>query len=222
MRKKLIYMSILFLSLVLIVSIQVNSSDIQEKSLIKGNYTTIVINKKLEENQKWEYEIQNNNILEVDSKSYTKQLKTEDENIINDIHTWYLNAKSTGSTIIEFYLVDSAGQKISKESIQYKINVLSETIEVKPKNLVKIELKENRSTGYSWHLEIENNNIAKVHHDNYIEPEINPNKAGASGIHYWYIKGCIPGVTKLTFKYYRDWDKQNIEEIKEYNIKVVN
>jgi predicted secreted protein len=222
MRKRLTYLSILFLSLVLIVSIQVNSSDIQEKSIIKGNYTTIVINKTLQENQKWEYKIQNNNILEVVSESYTKQLKTENENVINDIHTWYLNAKSTGNTTIDFYLVNDSGQKITDQSIQYKINVLPETIEVRAENLVKIELKENRSTGYSWHLEIENNNIAKVHHDNYIEPESNYDKAGESGIHYWYIKGCILGETKLTFKYYRDWDQQNIEEIKEYNIKVVN
>ena len=222
MIKKLTYIIILCMVLPLIVSVPVSSSEVKEKTLISGNYTTIMINKELEENQKWEYEIEDNNVLEIVSESYTKQLKTDDENVISDIHTWYLKAIATGSTQIEFFVVDGTGKKLCDETIKYKVKVLPQTIEVKPGNLVKIELRENRSTGFTWHLETEDNNIVKVHHDNYIEPDTEPEKAGQSGIHYWYIKGINPGETKLNFKYYRDWDEENVAEAREYIIKVGN
>lgn len=222
MSKKLSYIIILFLVLPLVVSLPVSSCKLKEKTLISGNYTTIMINKKLKENQKWEYEIENNNILEIVSASYTKQFKTENDDVINDMHSWYLKALSTGSTQVDFYIVDSTGKKISEESIKYKITVIPETIEVRKDNLVKIKLRENRSTGFTWHLEIEDSNTAEVHHDNYIEPDTEPDKAGQSGIHYWYIKGLNQGKTKLTFKYYRDWDEKNVAEAREYIIEVVN
>jgi len=222
MIKKITYIIILFMVLPLIVSVPVSSSEIKEKTLISGNYTTIMIKKELEENQKWESEIEDNNVLQIVSESYTKQIKTDDENVINDIHTWYIKALSIGSTQIEFFVVDSTGKKICEETMKYNITVIPETIEVRTDNLIKIELKENRSTGFTWHLEIEDNNIVKVHHDNYIEPDTEPEKAGQSGIHYWYIKGINPGETKLNFKYYRDWDEDNIAEAREYIIKVVN
>jgi len=222
MSKKLSYMIILVWVFLLFVSLPVSSSGIKEKTLISGNYSTIMINKELEENQKWEYEIKDNNILKIVSESYTKQLETDDDNVIKDIHTWYLKALATGSTQIEFYVVDSTGKKTCEETMKYNIKVIPETIEVRPGNLVKIELRENRSTGFTWHLEIEDNNIAKVHHDNYIEPDTESEKAGQSGIHYWYIKGVNQGETKLTFKYYRDWEKENVAEAREYIIKVRN
>ncbi len=220
MNKKLIYLMVVILFLPLLFSNSVNSTDIKEKTLINGNFTTITINKKMQNNQKWQYKIADQNIVEIVSESYTKQVKTDDENVINDIHTWYVEAISTGNTVIEFDIVDSSGQVIGDESIKYKITILPKTIAVKSGNLIKIELKENRSTGYTWHLDIENNNIIIVHHDNYIEPQTEPLKAGQSGIHYWYIKGVNKGKTALTFKLYRDWEQEQIAEIKKYIIEV--
>jgi|SRR6056297_32723 len=220
MNKKLIYLMVVILFLPLLFSHSVNSTDIKEKTLINGNFTTITINKKMQNNQKWQYKIADQNIVEIVSESYTKQVKTDDENVINDIHTWYVEAISTGNTVIEFDIVDSSGQVIGDESIKYKITILPKTIAVKSGNLIKIELKENRSTGYTWHLDIENNNIIIVHHDNYIEPQTEPLKAGQSGIHYWYIKGVNKGKTALTFKLYRDWEQEQIAEIKKYIIEV--
>jgi len=149
MIKKITYIIILFMVLPLIVSVPVSSSEIKEKTLISGNYTTIMINKELEENQKWESEIEDNNVLQIVSESYTKQIKTDDENVINDIHTWYIKALSIGSTQIEFFVVDSTGKKVCEETMKYNITVIPETIEVRTDNLIKIELKENRSTGFT-------------------------------------------------------------------------
>ncbi len=220
MNKKTISLTIIFFMLILSFSLQVRGIDIKEKTIISGNYTTITINKEISENQRWEYEIEDNDIIEVVSKNYTKQLKTDDKNVINDIHTWYIKALSTGTTRVEFNIVDSSGNPVGEEKIQYKIEVKPKTLKVKPDNLVKIELKENRSTGYTWHLEIEDNNIVKVHHDEFIEPKSEPQKAGQSGIHFWYIQGVNKGKTKLNFELYRDWNKEQIEENRQYIIEV--
>lgn len=220
MNKKLTYLIILSLVLTLVLLVSPSSLSKKEKTIISGNLSTIMINKTIKQNYKWEYNIEDNNIVEIVSKVHTKQLKTDHENVINDIHLWYLKALSTGCTMLGFNIVDSSGQKVSQESIKYKVRVLPETIEVRRGNLVKIELKENRSTGFTWHLDMEDNNLTKVHHDDYIEPETIPGKVGQSGIHYWYIKGVNKGETILSFKYYRDWDKKQVANTIQYKIKI--
>ena len=158
-------------------------------------------------------------IIEVTTESYTKQVKTDDDNIIKGVSTWYIKGLSTGRTTIKFNLVDNKTDKVM-DTIKFNIEVKPNKIEVMKGNLIKISLKENRSTGYTWHLNKIDDEIVKVHHDRFIQPETEPGFVGKSGIHYWYIQGLNCGETELIFELYQDWNKAEVEKTKKYVIEV--
>ena len=219
MNKKLNVLFLMFLLVTIVFSYTVHTSDIKDKAVTSGNYTIITLNQTTGEEQSWEYEIEDKEIIEVVTESYTKQVKTEDDNIIKGVSTWYIKGLSTGRTIITFNLIDNKSEKVV-DTIKYNIEVKAKNIEVMKGNLIKISLKENSSTGYTWHLNIADDEIVKVHHDRFIQPESEPGFVGKSGIHYWYIKGLNKGKTELIFKLYQDWNKEEVEKIKRYMIEV--
>ncbi len=77
---------------------------------------------------------------------------------------------------------------------------------VKAGDLFSVSLKGNPTTGYTWHYTLENKDIASV-----TSEEIVPDSdlIGAGSTFTWTLKALKPGVTRITFKYYRDWEGES-------------
>lgn len=67
----------------------------------------------------------------------------------------------------------------------------------------KIILKGNPTTGYTWHYTIENKDIVKLDSENDVR---DTDMIGAGNTYTWNFKALKAGQTRLTFKYYRDWE----------------
>lgn len=85
---------------------------------------------------------------------------------------------------------------------------------------VQIELEENITTGCTWHVVIEKEDITKLVSDEYKEMKNEECMVGVPGNHTWSFKGLKEGTTKVTFKLYQDWNPENVYETKEYEITV--
>ncbi|MGC8943770.1 MAG: protease inhibitor I42 family protein [Caldisericia bacterium] len=82
-----------------------------------------------------------------------------------------------------------------------------------------INLDENITTGYSWHLKKDDKTIVKLFKDEYQEPS--SNLIGASGTHKFIFVGEKKGDATITFKYYRSWEGEDSSvEVKEFKVKV--
>ena len=80
---------------------------------------------------------------------------------------------------------------------------------------LSIELDENPSTGYSWHVAISNPEILKVAKDDYTQTG---DLLGSGGIHKWEIKGIKEGSTTVKFELFRSWESSNIIDTKSYQV----
>ena len=98
-----------------------------------------------------------------------------------------------------------------------------ENIEIKvaKDGYIELKLEENITTGCTWHVEIENEDILKVDADEYKSMNENDDKniiCGAPGVHIWKFKALKEGTTKVTFKLYQGWEPDNVYDTKEYNV----
>ncbi len=83
-----------------------------------------------------------------------------------------------------------------------------------------IRLDANRTTGYSWHYDIQNEDIIKVVRDVYQENKNKRGVLGAGGVRIIEIKGLQKGRTAVHFKYYRQWQPQQVKETRTVTVKV--
>ncbi len=93
-------------------------------------------------------------------------------------------------------------------------------IEVRPGDVFVIILDENPSTGFIWHYRIADKDIAVLDADQFIPPPPNKNIVGAGGKHNWKFRAVKKGITKITFDYYREWEKNNIATAYEFTVTV--
>lgn len=86
---------------------------------------------------------------------------------------------------------------------------------------LRIVLRENPSTGYSWNYTISNNEVLQLVEDEFIQGEANGEIVGAGGTHRWSFRGALEGEARLEFRYYRSWEGEgsSVDE-REYLIKV--
>ena len=84
----------------------------------------------------------------------------------------------------------------------------------------EIQLRENRSTGYIWFYQIEDNQIIEIVEDYFEAPESNPLKAGASGTRHIQFEGVSAGETSIRLFLARDENDEDIKEEVVYIIKV--
>ena len=92
------------------------------------------------------------------------------------------------------------------------------------KNMDKIQLKENPTTGYTWKYDIKDKEMIQVVSDHYKQDEL-PEGAmcivGEGGIHTWEIKGLKEGVTTIKFSNQRGWEGESSSvETKEFIVTV--
>ncbi|MFW6025901.1 MAG: protease inhibitor I42 family protein [Candidatus Woesearchaeota archaeon] len=83
-----------------------------------------------------------------------------------------------------------------------------------------IELEANKTTGYEWHYNINNENIIKVKEDTYIEDEHKKGMTGVGGTRVITIEGIKKGETTIEFEYYRPSEPEKVEETRKVKVKV--
>ncbi len=83
-----------------------------------------------------------------------------------------------------------------------------------------IELEANRTTGYSWHYNIKNEEILKVVSDDYKDPQNKKGVLGAPGKRILKIKALQKGSTVVYLEYYREWKPEKVEKSKEIRVQV--
>ncbi|WP_129600698.1 lectin like domain-containing protein [Anaerophilus nitritogenes] len=99
---------------------------------------------------------------------------------------------------------------------------LSSTKEIKVGEEFQIQLEENITTGATWHVDIDNENMIKIITSEYKEKENQEGRKGAGGIHTWVVKGLKEGKTKIHFRLYQDWNKDTIYQTRDYTIHVLS
>jgi predicted secreted protein len=93
---------------------------------------------------------------------------------------------------------------------------LPQLLSLKVGEIYTIDLEENSTTGYKWHCNIANPSIVSIESEKFIPPS--GNQIGVPGKHVWIIKGLKPGITEITFKYYRDQEPENMGEVIVYTV----
>lgn len=111
-------------------------------------------------------------------------------------------------------LINSVGEK-AKQQLNQKFDR-----QITVGGTTTVELEANRTTGYEWHYDIDNENIIKVTTDNYEVDEHPEGMTGVGGTRRITIKGIKKGITTIRFEYYRSWTPEEVEETKEFKIKV--
>lgn len=70
-----------------------------------------------------------------------------------------------------------------------------------------VQLKENISTGYSWHYTISNPEVVKcVEIIRINKNQTSIHRVGASSECVWKFQGMAVGKSEIEFKYYRSWE----------------
>ena len=82
-----------------------------------------------------------------------------------------------------------------------------------------VELKENPSTGFSWHCTIENDRIIYLDSDQFIPAE-DEGIVGAPGKHEFIFKALEKGSVQIKFEYYQTWESENVAETYVFNFVV--
>jgi len=84
----------------------------------------------------------------------------------------------------------------------------------------RVILKGNPTTGYAWHYTIENSDLVKLDSAYTVRDS---NMIGAGNTFVWNFKALQAGRTRITFKYYREWEGEasaTADNTVEYPIRV--
>ncbi len=107
--------------------------------------------------------------------------------------------------------------------------------------VVEIYLEENPTTGFMWHVSVDDPEMVEVVVDEYITSypvderngeennpsgdnrigELSSQLVGAGGVHHYVMRLNEQGMVKVTFEYFRDWEPENTAETLELMINVV-
>jgi len=79
----------------------------------------------------------------------------------------------------------------------------SKVIVLEPGRTFQIVLQSNPTTGYGWHLSIDQPNVVKEVAENYIADS--SGRVGVGGETTWTLRTHVSGIAKLTFSYGRSW-----------------
>lgn len=105
--------------------------------------------------------------------------------------------------------------KIARESMQSQNRMV-----LSPGEVQALELEANRTTGYTWSYTIRDKDIIKVVSDEYKEHDSEDNVLGAGGKRVLHIKALAEGITVIHFRYYRDWNPEDIAAERTFRIQV--
>jgi inhibitor of cysteine peptidase len=80
-------------------------------------------------------------------------------------------------------------------------------IDVPAGEVLLIDLKENPTTGYTWHLTGNLEPHLVLEETTFLPADVN--KPGQPGIHRWQLKARESGTAKLDFEYKRSWENSS-------------
>lgn len=72
-----------------------------------------------------------------------------------------------------------------------------------------IRLQEMPSSGYSWQYKIDDESVAVIEEDEFVQNEAPEGMTGVGGLHSFKVVGVSQGETKITFKYLRSWEDES-------------
>jgi len=123
--------------------------------------------------------------------------------------------------IIGMILMASCIHSLNGDTIDIIKKNNGNTISLTPKDIIKISLKANTTTGYQWAPENYNHQILKLIKTSY-EPD-NIKLMGSGGTYTAYFKVLNTGKTSIKLNYIRPWEKDTkpAESFK-INIEAVN
>lgn len=84
----------------------------------------------------------------------------------------------------------------------------------------QVVLKGNPTTGFAWHYTIEKNDLVKLVSEDAVPDS---NLIGAGSTFTWNFQALKAGQTKITYKYYRDWEGEaaaTTDNIVEYLVSI--
>lgn len=123
------------------------------------------------------------------------------------------------SVLIVLGLAASVLFLIKPESRVYAEEDATAIIEIEAGDTFIITLKENPSTGFSWHCTIDPETAISLVSDQFIVTE-SEDIVGAPGKHEFVFKATEAGKALLKFEYYQPWEPENIEETYLFNFTV--
>ena len=85
----------------------------------------------------------------------------------------------------------------------------------------KVVLKGNMSTGYGWFYTLDNKDMIEFSSTSDVQDK--KNVAGSPSTFTWNFKALKAGQTKITFKYYREWEGEasaTKDNTKEYPVTI--
>lgn len=159
---------------------------------------------------------------------YTEPILPDPNKVYTQVVTYVQTITYIGATY-EPVLEQSSDDKTLGQSTGKNNAVILESS--KTKNILNIGetgmivLNGNSTTGYSWHYKIENADVAKLVSENVALENAakDLNIVGAGNTYTWDFKALKTGQTRITFKYYRDWEGEasvKSENIIEYTFDV--
>jgi len=91
------------------------------------------------------------------------------------------------------------------------------TINLNVSETTTISLVENATTGYTWHWTITDPTVVSIVGE---KTTLLNNLIGGPQVHSWTVKALEEGSTFITFKYFRDFEPEKIEETIIYEVTV--
>lgn len=146
-----------------------------------------------------------------DGKEYSISIKKKfPQEYVNEVLHFQAQHKDTLNEL----------QESTRRKAEEKLTRKEADIILKPGATETIKLEANRTTGYKWHYNIENENVIEIASDEYQEKEHEEGVVGTGGNRIVEIKGVKEGHTVIKFEYYREWEPEDAEETKEIKVEV--
>lgn len=149
-------------------------------------------------------------IVEIDGKTYclnsSGAMASGKVEIDNKIYNFAMSGEAIGDKIPQ------ATKAFSSNGIEKNVTIINnKNIDVASGKVGSLRLSGNPTTGYSWDYEVSDEGIIKEKSKEYISDAKDFKLEGAGGTFIWNFSGIKEGITKVTFKYSRPWEKEVIE-----------
>ena len=99
------------------------------------------------------------------------------------------------------------------------------TIYVGIDGMVEINIKENPTTGFTWHMNVDYPEMIEFEVDEFASPNLQRESdeqiVGASGMHTYVFRTKKQGMVKISLDYYRDWEPDIVADSRVYMLNIV-
>jgi inhibitor of cysteine peptidase len=93
-------------------------------------------------------------------------------------------------------------------------------VSVKVGESFDVELAENRTTGYSWAIQISDEDVVSLTRDEYDPDQVPEGTVGSGGTRKLAFTGQAAGSATITLSYERSFEEDSATEVREYTVTV--